>query len=49
MIRITEVENPPRHLPLGPWAVEQATKKMHAILANVDQWRELALTTSYPD
>ena len=49
MIRITEVENPPRHLPLGPWAIEQATKKMHAILTDVDEWRELALATSYPD
>jgi NAD(P)-dependent dehydrogenase (short-subunit alcohol dehydrogenase family) len=49
MMRITQVENPPRHLPLGPFAVEQASKKMHAVLAEIEQWRELALATSYAD
>jgi NAD(P)-dependent dehydrogenase (short-subunit alcohol dehydrogenase family) len=49
MIRITEVENPPRHLPLGPFAVEQAEKKMHAVLGEIEQWRELALATSYAE
>lgn len=49
MIRITQAENPPRHLPLGPFAVEQASKKMHAVMAEIEQWRELALATSYTD
>jgi NAD(P)-dependent dehydrogenase (short-subunit alcohol dehydrogenase family) len=49
MIKITEVENPPRHLPLGPFAVEEAEKKARALLAEVEQWRELALATSYTE
>ena len=49
IIRITQVDSPPRHLPLGPFAVEQAEKKMHAFLAEIEEWRELALATSYTD
>jgi NAD(P)-dependent dehydrogenase (short-subunit alcohol dehydrogenase family) len=49
MIRITQVENPPRHLPLGPFAVEEAAKKAQALLADIEQWRELALATSYAE
>jgi NAD(P)-dependent dehydrogenase (short-subunit alcohol dehydrogenase family) len=49
MIRITEAENPPRHLPLGPFAVEQIAKKAQAILADVEAWRELSLDTNYRD
>jgi NAD(P)-dependent dehydrogenase (short-subunit alcohol dehydrogenase family) len=49
MIKITQVESPPRHLPLGPFAVEEAAKKARALLAEVEQWRELALATSFTD
>ena len=49
MIRITQVENPPLHLPLGAFAVEQAAKKMQAVLAEIEQWRELALATNYTE
>jgi NAD(P)-dependent dehydrogenase (short-subunit alcohol dehydrogenase family) len=48
MIKISQVENPPRHLPLGPFAIEAISKKAHAILQDAQQWRELSLATSYP-
>jgi NAD(P)-dependent dehydrogenase (short-subunit alcohol dehydrogenase family) len=49
MIRITEVDNPPRHLPLGPFAVEYIAKKAQAILTDIEAWRALALDTNYPE
>jgi NAD(P)-dependent dehydrogenase (short-subunit alcohol dehydrogenase family) len=49
MIEITQVDNPPRHLPLGPFALDEAAKKAHALLADIEQWRELSLATSFTD
>jgi NAD(P)-dependent dehydrogenase (short-subunit alcohol dehydrogenase family) len=49
MIMITQLDNPPRHLPLGPFAVEETAKKARALLTDVEQWREVALATSFTD
>jgi NAD(P)-dependent dehydrogenase (short-subunit alcohol dehydrogenase family) len=49
MIKITEVDNPPRHFLLGTFAIDEAVKKMNAVLADVEEWRELGLATNYRD
>jgi len=48
MIRITEIDNPPRHLLLGAFAVETATKKLQATLAEIEAWRAVGLATDFP-
>lgn len=48
MIRITEVEHPPRHLVLGAVAIEGATNKLKATLAEIEAWREVGLATDFP-
>lgn len=48
IIKITQVGNPPRHLPLGPFATEAISKKAQAILNDAQQWRELSLATNFP-
>ncbi len=48
IIRITEADNPPRHLPLGPDAIAEATKKTQATLAEIEQWRQLGAATDFP-
>ncbi|MEM5326230.1 oxidoreductase [Paraburkholderia sp. JHI2823] len=48
MIRIAEVENPPRHLVLGAFGVEAVSNRLRAALADVEAWRELSLGTDYP-
>ena len=48
MIRIAEVENPPRHLVLGAFGVEAAANRLRAALADIEAWRELSLGTDYP-
>jgi NAD(P)-dependent dehydrogenase (short-subunit alcohol dehydrogenase family) len=48
MIRITEAENPPRHLVLGAFGIEAVTKALRATLAEVEAWRDLGLATDFP-
>jgi len=48
MIRITQVENPPRHLVLGSFGVDAVTKKLKAALADVEAWRETSIGTDFP-
>ncbi|MBV8261423.1 MAG: SDR family NAD(P)-dependent oxidoreductase [Paraburkholderia sp.] len=48
MIRIAEVENPPRHLVLGAFGVEAVANRLRAALADIEAWRELSLGTDYP-
>ena len=48
MIRIAEVENPPRHLVLGAFGVEAVSNRLRAALADIEAWRELSLGTDYP-
>ena len=48
MIRITEAENPPRHLVLGAFGVEAVTKALRATLAEVEAWRDVGLATDFP-
>ena len=48
MIRITEVENPPRHLVLGAFGIEAVTKALRATLAEIEAWRDLGLAADFP-
>lgn len=48
MIRITEVDNPPRHLVLGAFGVDAVATKLKVTLAEVEQWRETSLSADFP-
>jgi NAD(P)-dependent dehydrogenase (short-subunit alcohol dehydrogenase family) len=49
MIRITEVEKPPRHLVLGAFGVEAVANQLRATLAEIDEWRATSLATDFPE
>jgi NAD(P)-dependent dehydrogenase (short-subunit alcohol dehydrogenase family) len=48
MIRVTEEENPPRHLVLGGFGVNAVTAKLKERLAEVEAWREVGLGADFP-
>jgi NAD(P)-dependent dehydrogenase (short-subunit alcohol dehydrogenase family) len=48
MIRITEVENPPRHLVLGAFGVDAVANRLRAALAEIDEWRATSVATDFP-
>ncbi len=48
MIRVTEEENPPRHLVLGGFGVNAVTTKLRERLAEVEAWSEAGLATDFP-
>jgi hypothetical protein len=48
MIRITEVEKPPRHLVLGAFGVGAVEARLRATLADIEAWRETGLGADYP-
>lgn len=49
MIRVSEVENPPRHLVLGAFGVDAVAARLRAALADIDAWRETSLAADYPE
>jgi len=48
MIRVTQVENPPRHLVLGSFGVDAVTLKLKAALADIEAWRETSIGAEFP-
>ena len=48
MVRITEMENPPRHLVLGAFGIDAVTTALKKRLAEVEQWRDMSLATDFP-
>ncbi|MGN8096671.1 oxidoreductase [Methylobacterium sp. 22177] len=48
MIRVTEMENPPRHLVLGAWGYDAVTSRLKQRLAEIEAWRETSLEADYP-
>ncbi|GJE58494.1 hypothetical protein MPOCJGCO_0576 [Methylobacterium trifolii] len=48
MIRITEVEDPPRHLVLGAWGFEAVTQRLKGRLAEIEAWREASVGADFP-
>ncbi|GJE49561.1 3-phenylpropionate-dihydrodiol/cinnamic acid-dihydrodiol dehydrogenase [Methylobacterium tardum] len=49
MIRVTEMENPPRHLVLGAWGYDAVTSRLKQRLAEIEAWRETSLGADYPE
>ncbi len=48
MIRITEIDNPPRHLVLGAFGFGAVTARLKERLAEVEQWQETSLAADFP-
>ena len=48
MIRVTEEEDPPRHLVLGAFGLDAVIGKLRATLAEVEGWRDVGLATDFP-
>lgn len=48
MIKITESENPPRHLVLGAFGIDAVTTTLKDALAEIEAWRETSLATDFP-
>ncbi|MHB2205153.1 oxidoreductase [Methylobacterium sp. CM6257] len=49
MIRVTEIENPPRHLVLGAWGYDAVTSRLKQRLAEIEAWRDTSLGADYPE
>jgi NAD(P)-dependent dehydrogenase (short-subunit alcohol dehydrogenase family) len=49
MIRVTEIENPPRHLVLGAWGFEAVTSRLKQRIAEIEAWRETSLGADFPE
>lgn len=48
IIRITEVESPPRHFVLGAFGVDAVAARLRAALADIETWRAAGLATDFP-
>jgi NAD(P)-dependent dehydrogenase (short-subunit alcohol dehydrogenase family) len=48
MLKITEVSDPPRNLLLGAGALEGGTKRLRALLDDIEKWRETSLGADFP-
>ena len=48
MIRITETDNPPRHLVLGAFGIDVVANKLRSTLAEIEVWRGVGIATDYP-
>ena len=48
MIRITQAENPPRHLVLGAFGVEAVRSRLQRTLADIEQWRDASVGADFP-
>ncbi|MGH8415864.1 MAG: oxidoreductase [Pseudomonas sp.] len=49
MIAITQMTEPPRHLPLGKWGHDAVMADRRARLEQIEGVREMSLATDYPD
>lgn len=49
MIRVTEIDNPPRHLVLGAWGYEAVTTRLKQRIAEIEAWRDTSLGADYPE
>ncbi|WP_321904332.1 oxidoreductase [Paraburkholderia tropica] len=48
IIRIAEVESPPRHFVLGAFGMDAVAARLRAALADIETWREAGLATDFP-
>ncbi len=49
IIQAVEAPEPPLHLVLGGPAIERAEEKLHALLAEIERWREPSRATDYDE
>ncbi|MGH1571605.1 oxidoreductase [Methylobacterium sp. P31] len=49
MIRVTEMETPPRHLVLGAWGYDAVTTRLKQRLAEIEAWRDTSHGADYPE
>jgi NAD(P)-dependent dehydrogenase (short-subunit alcohol dehydrogenase family) len=48
MIKVTEIDAPPRHLVLGEIGYNNVTNKLRERLAQIEEWRETSLGADFP-
>jgi NAD(P)-dependent dehydrogenase (short-subunit alcohol dehydrogenase family) len=48
MIKITEVDDPPRHLVLGEIGYNNVANKLRERLVQIEEWRETSLSADFP-
>jgi len=48
MIKLTEIDNPPRHLVLGAFGLDAVTNNLKETLAEVEAWRATSLAADFP-
>jgi NAD(P)-dependent dehydrogenase (short-subunit alcohol dehydrogenase family) len=48
MIRVTEMDKPPRHLVLGAWGYDAVTTRLKQALAEIEAWRATSLGADFP-
>jgi NAD(P)-dependent dehydrogenase (short-subunit alcohol dehydrogenase family) len=48
MIKLTQSDNPPRHLVLGEFGFNNVTNKLKARLAEIESWRDISLGADFP-
>src|ERR1700754_1737921 len=49
MLKITEVSDPPRNLVLGAAALDGGSKRLHALLGDIEKWRDVSLGADFPE
>jgi NAD(P)-dependent dehydrogenase (short-subunit alcohol dehydrogenase family) len=49
MIRVTEMDKPPRHLVLGAWGYDAVTTRLKQALAEIEAWRATSLGADFPE
>lgn len=47
MIRVTEMDKPPRHLVLGAWGYDAVTTRLKQALAEIEAWRATSLGADF--
>lgn len=47
ILQTVDAENPPLHLPLGPFAHAIAERKLAAFRADIDAWRTISIDTDF--
>lgn len=47
MIRMTELDNPPLRLLLGKDAYEWGLEKLNSVIANIEEWKDVTVSTDF--
>jgi hypothetical protein len=49
IVALVNAPNPPLRLPMGEAALEGIRRKIDAMAKDLETWRDLSLSTDYPD